>query len=168
MADELLSRINRDALLKIASSTFPNEPNCQFDSSTPVVSPGYVIFVVSFPDSGRRCAARFPSDQQFPLSVFSVKPLQYIAQNFPDLPAPRVHSFSEYGHESPVGAAYMLLDWIDGSPLEPWSLDAPPVVTRHKVLSQLANFIIQMILKDAGKEISFYGIRTLPSYTKLS
>ncbi len=158
---DLLSRINRDALLQIVSS-IAAEPGCQYDSDKPMVTCGYVIFVICFPQSGRRWGARFPFDQEFPFSSFAIEPLQYVARAFPDLPVPRVHGFCEPGQDSPVGAAYMLLDWIDGSPLNPWDLDTPEVAIRRKILDQLADFILEMVLKEASEGILYYGMYKLP------
>ena len=166
-ADNLLSRINLDALLQVISSQAPNEPKCHYVSNKPVVSSGYLIFIIEFSQSGQRWAARFPFAQEFPFAAFTVEPLQYIARNFPELPAPRVHSYSEPGQESSIGAAYVLLDWVDGFPLEPWSLESPSVATRHKVLHQLADFMLQMTLKSASKGISYYGMYALIPCAKL-
>lgn len=48
--------------------------------------------------------------------------------------------------------AYMLVDWTEGVHMEPWSLDYPPVPMRQKVLDQLADMMLEILLKDAVDE----------------
>lgn len=50
---------------------------------------------------------------------------------------------------------------IDDSPSNPWDLDTPEVAIRHKILDQLADFILEMVLKEAGEGILYYGMYKL-------
>lgn len=52
----------------------------------------------------------------------------------------------------------MLVDWIGDRHMEPWSLDSPPVPMRQRVLEQLADMMLEMLLENAVDEgILYYG-----------
>ncbi len=90
----------------------------------------------------------------------SLKPLECIARNFLRIPAPRLHGYFDAGAkgDNPVGVAYMLLDWIEGKHMPPWSLTSPEVPLRHKVLDQLADMMLEMLTKENVEgDIPFYG-----------
>lgn len=158
--EDVFKRVNKDALLNVASSA-ADGLKCQLDTGIPIVGCGYVILVIYFPDIGNRWMARFPLDQEFSFLESCVEPLEYVGRNFSHLPAPQIHGYSDAGRETPVGAAYMLLDWIDGTPLKPWDHLEPPAPTKHKVLEQLAEFMLDMILADAKEGITYYGMCSL-------
>lgn len=64
-----------------------------------------------------------------------------------------------------MGVAYILLDWIDGSHMQPWSLSEPSILARHRVLEQIADIMLEMLLKNSvDRHIYFYGmIATIPN-----
>jgi hypothetical protein len=112
-AEEILARVNREALLTVASS-WAGGLDCLLDTSPPILAVGYVILVVVFPSSGNRWIARIPLDQDDSFVEFCVKPLEYVARNHSNIRATRVHGYVDGGKstESPVGVAFLMLDWI--------------------------------------------------------
>jgi hypothetical protein len=156
----VLNKINREALLQRASF-LNNESECHFIGD-PVQTNGVTILRIYFPNQGNTWAARIPFDQEWSFYEISIQPLEYIARHHSDIPAPRVHDYVDGGGtegENPAGVAYMLIDWLDGSPLKPWSLTEPPIGARHLVLDQIADMMLDMLLKSpADGDVLFYGI----------
>jgi len=119
-----------------------------------------MVLRIRFPNSGTLWAGRIPSDQEYSFHAVSIQPLMFIARNHPSLSAPRLHGYFDAGAagDNPVGVAYMLVDWIEGEPMPPWSLKDPPVLMRRKVLDQLAEIILEMLsLTTFDGDILFYG-----------
>lgn len=159
---EVLGLLNQTALLRTASS-LAHGTECRFVGD-PIVRPGVTILVILFPNGNTRWAARIPHDQDFPFVDFCVRPLEFLAKNHPGVPAPRVHSYFDVdtGGTNPVGVAYMLLDWIEGSQMQPWSIDDPPPSKRMKVLDQLAEIIVELLLSNQIDEnVLYYGTSTI-------
>lgn len=152
--------LNKDALLRIASSLSDGSP-CYFISK-PITHSSCTILILEFPAQNKSWAARIPEDQEYSFLEISIKPLECIALNFPNIPAPRLHGYFDAGPgggENPAGVAYMLVDWIEGEHMPPWSLTTPTVSRRYKVLDQLADMMLEMLSKtDVKGDISFYGI----------
>jgi hypothetical protein len=156
--DQVMSQLNKDALLQRASS-LADGALCHFIDA-PLYRTDWVILMIEFPDEDKRWAARIPLDQEFSFLEISVRPLQFIARKHPSLPAPRLYGYFDAGAvgDNPVGVAYMLVDWIEGRHMEPWTLDSPPVPMRHRVLEQLADMMLEMLLENAvDEDILYYG-----------
>ena len=157
-SEENLKLLNKDALLHIASSLSGQSP-CHFVGS-PITQSSCTIFIIKFPHENKCWAARIPEDQENSFLEISVKPLKHVAHNFPNIPAPRVHGYFDAGAKgnNPVGVAYMFLDWIEGKHMPPWSLTSPSIPTRHKVLHQLADMMLEMLSKNKLEgDLLYYG-----------
>ena len=155
--EEILKLLNKDALLQVASS-LSGGLSCHF-LGDPVAHSSYTILVIEFLLEHKLWAARISEDQEYSFLEISLIPLGYIARNFPNIPAPRVHGYFDAGAKgkNPVGVAYMPLDWIEGKPMPPWSLTGPPCLTRKKLLRQLARMMFEMLSTPAKDDITFYG-----------
>lgn len=164
----VLNKINREALIQRA--TFLNDGSeCHFVGD-PIQMNGVTILRIYFPNQGNTWAARIPFDQEWSFYEMSIQPLEYFAHNHPEIPAPRVHGYVDGGteEETLVGVAYMLIDWLDSSHLKPWSLTEPPIAERHKVLDQIADMMLDMLLKNpVDGDILFYGIPNIIAPTLL-
>lgn len=161
MESAIIDKVNKDALLQRASSLANGSP-CHF-LDNPIQRVDQVILRIYFPNEDKTWAAKIPFDQEFSFYEIAVQPLEFLARQHPGIPAPRVHAYVDVGGpeegENPVGVAYMLIDWQDGKPMQAWSLSEPPVETRHKVLDQIADLMLEMLSKDAvDGGIRFYGI----------
>ena len=156
--DQILSRLNKDALLAVACS-LAGGSHCHLDGS-PILRTSWAILIVQFPSESKRWAARIPIDQECSFLETSVQPLEFVARNYPDLPAPRLHGYVDAGTlgDNPVGVAYMLVDWLEGRSMKPWDLNDPPVSVRRKVLDQVADIVLEMLSRNAADDhILFYG-----------
>lgn len=156
--DETLEKLNKDALLRTASS-LSSESACYLIGE-PINQSSCTIFVIKFPRENKCWAARIPEDQEYSFLQISVKPLEFLAHNLPNIPAPRLHGYFDAGVEGDnlVGVAYMLLDWIEGKHMPPWSLTSPTVPMRHKLLDQLADMMLEMLSNQKIEgDIPFYG-----------
>jgi len=156
-SNETLEKLNKDALLHTATSLSSGSP-CYFIGE-PITQSSCTIFVIKFPGENKCWAARIPEDQEYSLQI-SVKPLEFLAHNLPNIPAPRLHGYFDAGVErnNPVGVAYMLLDWIEGKHMPVWSLASPTVPIRHKLLDQLAGMMLDMLSNNKIEgDIPFYG-----------
>ncbi|GMF77331.1 unnamed protein product [Aspergillus oryzae] len=83
-----------------------------------------------------------------------------LAHRSPNVPAPRIHGYFDCGSHgyNPVGVGYMLLDWIEGSPMMPWDQLTPAAPYRQKVLDQIADLILIIILEcPLDDQTLFYG-----------
>lgn len=161
--ENIRNKINKDALLQRASQ-LAHGSECQFTDDS-IETNGVIILKIHFPKHGNTWAARIDLDQEWPFYEMSIQPLEFLARNFPEIPAPRVHDYVDAGSdaENPVGVAYVLIDWLDGNHLKPWSLTEPPVPVRHKVLDQIADLMLNMLSKNpAGSDIRFYSIHLDP------
>lgn len=142
---KILELLNKEALVEAVSS-LAGTPACSLDNSSPISGLGYVIFVISFPARDDRWAVRIPLDQEDSFFQTSIIPLQH-AHKAPGVPAPRIHGYWDCGSSgnNPVGVGYMLLDWVEGSVLEPWDQLTPAVSNRHKILHQIADLMLNLI-----------------------
>ncbi|RAQ48708.1 hypothetical protein AFGD_010750 [Aspergillus flavus] len=158
--DEVLRLLDKEALVQVASS-LAGTRGCQLDNdSSPITGPGYIIFIISFPDRDERWAARIPSNQDDSFFQICTRPIQ-LAHRSPNVPAPRIHGYFDCGSHgyNPVGVGYMLLDWIEGSPMMPWEQLTPAAPYRQKVLDQIADLILIMILEcPLDDQTLFYGV----------
>ncbi|KAI9841307.1 MAG: hypothetical protein M1837_000793 [Sclerophora amabilis] len=155
----VLSRINKEALLQRAA-LLANGSECHFVGE-PIQRVDLAILRLHFPRQGKTWAARIPFEQEWPFYEISVRPLEFLALHHPKIPAPRVHDYVDVGADgdNPVGVAYILMDWIEGSHMQPWSLSEPPLPARHRVLDQIADIMLEMLPKDAANgDIYLYGV----------
>ena len=161
MADELIAKIHTSALLREAARVFAvYETRDWTIEQGPRVTEGYVLYVLHSAKVAKRLLARFPLLQGEPFFQESIQPLHYIAKYHPSIPAPQVYSAADAvsAHTNDIGAAYMLLDWMEGSPLQPFDLKSPPIAARIRVLEQLAEIMLELLLGHAQRDdINFYG-----------
>lgn len=159
----VLDKVNKNDLLQRASSLANGSP-CHFIGN-PIHRSDQIILKIYFPDKAKTWAAKIPFDQECPFYGISVQPLELLANWHPQIPAPRVHGYVDVDQEeeegegeSKVGVVYMLMEWIDGKPMQPWSLNEPPVEARCKVLDQIAVLMPGMLRMSAvDRGIRFYG-----------
>ncbi|KAE8138723.1 hypothetical protein BDV38DRAFT_281652 [Aspergillus pseudotamarii] len=158
--DEVFKLLNKQALVEVVSS-LAGTPACQLDNnSSPITGPGYVIFIISFHEKDERWAARIPLNQDDSFLEICTRPIQ-LAHWSPNSPAPRIHGYFDCGSRgyNPVGVGYMLLDWIEGSPMTPWDQSTPASPYRQKVLDQITDLILNMILEcPLDDQTLFYGV----------
>jgi hypothetical protein len=155
---DIISQLKKNALLQKASS-LAGDASCVFDGP-PICRDNWLIFRIRFA-SNRKCwAARIPKDQEYSFRDISIKPLEVIARRHPRIRAPRLHGYVDAGTavDNPVGVAYMLVDWIEGKSMQPWTKDYPPTHLRQKFLRQLADITWEMLSDPIdGEDILFYG-----------
>lgn len=157
---DIISRLNLDELLQKASS-LSDGLSCEFDGP-PIYRKDWLIFRIRFAAKQKSWAARIPKDQKYSFRDISIKPLEVIARRHPRIRAPRLHGYVDAGtcttDNNPVGVAYMLLDWIEGKTMQPWSEDHPPTRLRQKFLDQLADITWEMLSDPVDQEdVLFYG-----------
>lgn len=159
---DVLSRI---ALLRRAS-TLNHGLKCSFVGD-PIERVDQTILRIHFPGNGTTWAAKIPFEQQWPFYEITVRPLEYLARKHPGIPAPRVHGYVDaggvQGEENLVGVAYLLIDWMEGSHMQPWGVSEPSLSAKHRVLDQLADLMLGMLSKNAAVDgdIHFYGMKPL-------
>jgi hypothetical protein len=148
----------RPEKIAVAISTF------RPDSEVPVLNEKYWdggqcrIFKVDFLDS-ESWAVRVPihvqsDSQETIISILQGEHsiLQGLGET--DFPwAPKLHGCS-FTFENLVGFPFVVLSWIEGSPLS-WTMADPPRPTRNKVVRQIA--VIQMTLIECTKEDSGFS-----------
>lgn len=158
--EQILARLDREALRDVvcekAHGLIP------YFSDARVVRNGCVVLLLCFKESTKRWAVRIPQDQEHAFLFEIAGAMQYVAREFPALPVARVHGFWEPGKSdkmnvNPVGVSCLLVDWIEGKPLAPWSIANPPMARKKVVLEQIADIMLEMLLRPAGKGIRYYG-----------
>ena len=163
-ADEILAKVNKHALVKHASALNQNK-RC-FILGAPIVRPKQAILRIFFPRVNKCWAARFPVDQQSSFYESSIVPLLYIGNSPVGMLAPRIHDYVDGGiwaAQNPVGVAYILMCWIDGSPMQPWTMDNPPGNARRCILDQIADLMLGMLRHNIlGGSIRFHGTVPIP------
>lgn len=116
------------------------------------------IFKVDFSD-GESWAVRIPihiqSDSQDAI-ISVLRGEQDVLQEIggTDFPWAPKHRGSSFTFENLVGYPFIVLSWIEGSPLL-WTDNHPPRPIRNKILSQVAE--IQMSLIECTKENSMFS-----------
>lgn len=151
----LLTRINKSELEKIAEEK--SSGKLWRVESDYIRGGGCIILILRSCATDETWAARFPTDQDFPMVEESeVEPLEYTLKHFPGIAAPRLHGYAADRANS-VGAAYTLVDWIKGQPLEPWNTQHPPKALKRRVIKQLVGFMARMLTTPAEKDANFYG-----------
>jgi aminoglycoside phosphotransferase (APT) family kinase protein len=155
---DITSRLNKNALLQKASLLSGDAP-CEFDGP-PICRDKWLIFRIRFAANQNSWAARIPKDQEYSFRDISIKPLEVIARRHPRIRAPRLHGYFDAGTagDNPIGVAYMLVDWIEGKSMQPWTKDHPPTHVRQNFLRQLADITWEMLSDPIdGEDILFYG-----------
>ena len=157
-AEDVLSKLKSTALTEIIEAKAKEQ--CQVDVKTPVaVTDFHILLRAYLLSSGRTWLIRIPKDQEYSiLGWASVRPLEYVAEKFPNLPAPRAHGHSDSSDlaNNPVGVCYMMLDWIHGGIVPPFTLQSPSLEAKRLVLDQLAELMLDMLLAPATGDI-LYG-----------
>lgn len=155
---EIINRLNQDALFQKASSLSNGLP-CNFDGP-PICRTDWLIFRIRVNAEQKSYAVRIPKDQEYSFYDTAIRPLEVVPRRHPCIRAPRLHSYMDVGttRDNPVGVACMLIDWIEGKPMQPWSEDHPPTHLRQKFLRQLADINWEMLSDPIdGEEITYYG-----------
>ncbi|GMG27564.1 unnamed protein product [Aspergillus oryzae var. brunneus] len=119
---------------------------------------GSVDEVLRLPDK-QALVQRLPLNQDDSFFQICTRQIQ-LAHRSPNVPAPRIHGYFDCGSHgyNPVGVGYMLLDWIEGSPMMPWDQLTPAAPYRQKVLDQIADLILIIILEcPLDDQTLFYG-----------
>ena len=75
----------------------------------------------------------------------TVKMMGYVKDTVPSIPIATVHAWSDSKDGDGVGTPYILMDWIEGSTLE-WNANFPPLEARQKVMAQLAQYTVDMLV----------------------
>jgi hypothetical protein len=108
-------RINTDALVYAASHAISKQ-------STPILtfmgSGGWnKLFCLTFPD-GAKVVARIPNiGSRFADKIHSTVAMMMMARYHLQIPVPDIFAWHP-SNDNPVGAPYILLEWVDG--IEPW------------------------------------------------
>lgn len=127
-----------------------------------------LLLVLEFAQSKSRWAVRLPTDYGVPAEYWApclVPPLLFIETALPQLPAPRIHSYS-FSYDGPVGVPYILLDWIEGKPLPPFTDTWPRREQRYNILDELSDILLDLIFcpLDHAQGIRYYGMILPLSY----
>jgi hypothetical protein len=134
------------------------------DGEVPVLNERYMdggecrIFKVDFSD-GESWSVRIPihvqSDSQDAI-ISVLRGEQDVLQEIgaADFPWAPKHHGSSFTFENLVGYPFIVLSWIEGSPLL-WTANYPPRPVRNKILGQVAE--IQMSLIECTKENSIFS-----------
>ncbi|KAF8526960.1 hypothetical protein BU17DRAFT_82459 [Hysterangium stoloniferum] len=138
-------KINWDQVLKTASS-IRGKPCAVFEAEE--FSGGCNIINRILFDDGILWALRIPYDEMHLPVECTVTTMRYVHRTVPSIPVATVHAWSDSEDGDGVGTPYMLLDWIDGKPLE-WDANVPPPAAREKVLHQLAQYIVDLLAHTA-------------------
>jgi Phosphotransferase enzyme family len=96
------------------------------------------ICLIQFPD-GRKVAARIPKQSgRLPHSVDSTVAMMAMAHYHHHIPVPDIYAWHG-NNKNPVGAPYMLLEWVEG--IEPWQKWYElPAERRTVLLDDLAKY----------------------------
>lgn len=121
------------------------------------------ILIIQFSDYSGRWAVHIPleynSDEVESWKSFIIAPLQHLGDSIPHFCGPKLHHYS-LSHENPIGIPYIILDWIEGKPLGPFTNDIP-LSARMGLLDDLGDVLLDMMscsLENA-KDIIYYGIQ---------
>jgi hypothetical protein len=170
--DGIFQYFNGEELLKTASSHRPGWGPCHFLCSSAdlpdIIKAGDDnIMILAFTNNRSRWAIRLPREFRQCVEYWAallIHPLQSINETLPNIPAPRIHSYS-ISWDSPVGVPYVMMDWNEGREMPAFTDTWPSPSSRHKILDQLSDFLIDMIycpLDGAKGSVCYYGeIHTL-------
>ncbi|KXN86150.1 hypothetical protein AN958_10452, partial [Leucoagaricus sp. SymC.cos] len=152
------AKINWDQVYKIASS-IKGQPctsnNDKFSGGCNTIYP--IIF-----EDGTSWALRVPHDMT-PVEP-TVTTMDYVKNTVPTIPIATVHAWSNSENGDGVGTPYILLDWIEGSTLT-WTATSPPPKAREKVLAQLAQYSVDMLVHTTEPIQSSTGTMSALAWT---
>lgn len=173
--EEPLATLKSDQLLCLASSLRPEWGTCSIvrleqptaSASSPcpllVIKTGNTITIMlKFSRVQSRWAVRLPSTlgadvRDWKLCLIS--PLQFINSALPKFPAPRIHAY-DLSYDSPLTLPYIILDWIEGTPLAPFTESWPTANQRMRILDELSDILLELLLlplNDAA-DLWYYGM----------
>lgn len=178
--EAVIQHFNRDKLLNIASSLRPVWEKCHFvqqqrgpvsskDLPLNFITDNGILMLLAFANNPFRRAVRLPlsyGEDVGHWGVSLVHTLQFIAEALPNIPAPRIHSYSLI-YDSLVGVPYILLDWIEGSQLPVFTDTWFSPSQRFKILDQLNDILVEFVVLLTGlQEFGIMVISTLLSAKK--
>jgi aminoglycoside phosphotransferase (APT) family kinase protein len=167
-SSNILDAFDQNAVLVLIESKFPVRGRPRFvteDGKTTTISTANrIILLVEFTIYDGRLAIHIPSERdddddfEFSWKLLMIGPLQFLEQNLPHLPIPRVHLY-HLGYEPPVNVPFMIFDWIEGTSLSSFTDEWPPKIARHRILNDLSDFLLDLTLcpVDSAENICFYG-----------
>jgi len=165
----VLDILDRGALLVSIHNLHPEWGTPEFDTLT-ISTANRFILSVGFAAHDARLSVHIPrkyDDNDFrevwmPLII---APLKFLKHALPHLPVPNVHSYS-LTFEPPVNVPFMIFDWIEGTALQAFTKEWPPMDMRHRILNDLSDFVLDMALCPlaGAKDIWFYGRFPTPPY----
>ena len=179
-ADDFINfekEFNRPGLLQLVSELRPEWGHPRFvtikegDSDSGAVfrieTPNRIIFLISFDGHPSRWAAYIPNNLsheeydhegvEYCLSN-ERRTLEFLAKEAPHLPVPRIHAYS-LTSDAPVDVPFLILDWIEGSSLEPFTDVWPPLALRRSLLDDLSDFLLDLwaCSVEGATDLHFWG-----------
>jgi len=94
----------------------------------------------------------------------TVTTMDYVKNTVPTIPIATVHAWSDSENGDGVGTPYIPLDWIEGSTLT-WNATFPPPEAREKVLAQLAQYSVDMLVHTTEQIQSSTGTMSALAWT---
>lgn len=166
----LTDSVNASELFSLASSLFPEQRRCFFAPSPDkqdvpwcIETPGGVIFVLAFENRQIRLAIKIPlqedDDDVTSWWMWSIQALRFVGGSFDRFPAPAVR-YVDLDGSNPVGAPFMIIDWIEGSPMPLWGRELPHVSARMHFLDRFSDVFLDLALtplKNNNANIQYYG-----------
>ena len=168
--DTVLQHLNDSALLSLASRLQPEWGTCKFterlnelpqtDNRVVIQTGGSLLLLLEFTDNPSRWSVRIPSAYGGYVDYWKmcIHPLEFVASEISHLPAPRVHAY-DLSSTNSVGVPYMILDWVDGTPLFAFTDTFPSPEKRFQILDDMSDIILDLIFcpLDSAKDICYYG-----------
>jgi aminoglycoside phosphotransferase (APT) family kinase protein len=168
--EDVLQKFQSEELLRLASSLRPEWGICDFvtrsDPSTPsapltIKTGNGFLLILKFTHNPARWAVRIPRTYKEDVTRWAacwIHPLEFITESLPDVPAPRIHSYSLLWDE-PVRVPFILLDWIEGKPLPAFTHAWPNHDQRVRILDQLSDILLNLIFcpLHGARGIRYYG-----------
>lgn len=121
------------------------------------------VYPITFED-GTSWALRVPHDMIMTPVEPTVTTMDYVKNTVPTIPIATVHAWSDSEDGDGVGTPYILLDWIEGSTLT-WNATFPPPEAREKVLAQLAQYSVDMLVHTTQQIQSSTGTMSALAWT---
>jgi hypothetical protein len=140
-SNNVLEVLDQDALLLSIHDLYPYWGWPKFviahDTFKTITTANRYILIVEFSAHERRLAVRIPKyiDDDDPRERWMsliIGPLKYLKHSLPHLPIPKIHSYNlDCAH--PVKVPYMIFDWIECMPLQPFTQEFPPRDARYRM-----------------------------------
>ncbi|KAF8060724.1 kinase-like domain-containing protein [Lyophyllum atratum] len=154
------AKINWDQVYKTASSIKGQPCTSNKEEFSGVCN---IVYPIIFED-GTSWALRVPhailEDDIEP----TVTTMNYVKNTVPTIPIATVHAWSDSKDGDGVGTPYILLDWMKGSTLT-WNATFPPPQAREKVLAQLAQYTVDMLVHTTTPIPSSTGTMSALAWT---